>query len=94
MKKTDFEYGICEIEEHERFFYSQLSERAKRQYVGLEAIKAGYNGVAEISNKFNVHKHTVRKGKKELIEKKTTPANKIRQKGGGRKKNVCRRGTD
>jgi hypothetical protein len=85
MKKEDFEY---KIEEQERFFYTQLSECSKRQYAGLEAMKIGYNGVAVISNKFGIHKHTIRKGKKELIEQIIPPANKIRQKGGGRKKNA------
>ncbi|KAA6323555.1 hypothetical protein EZS27_027011, partial [termite gut metagenome] len=36
MKKEDFTY---EIEKHEKFFYSQLSEREKRLYTGLEAMK-------------------------------------------------------
>ena len=91
MKKEEFVY---EIEEHERFFYSQLSERGKRQYAGLEAMKIGYNGVSIISQRFDIHKHTVRTGKMELIEQIVLPANKIRQKGGGRKKNACRKGTD
>ena len=86
MKKEDFEY---EIETHERFFYAQLSERGKRQYAGLEAMKIGYNGVSIISKKFNIHKHTIRTGKKELQEQIVPPPNKIRQYGGGRKKNAC-----
>jgi len=88
MKKADFRY---EIDKHERFFYSQLSERGKRQYAGLEAMKIGYNGVSVISQRFDIHKHTVRAGKKELIEQAVPPFNKIRQKGGGRKKNFCRK---
>ena len=91
MKKIDFEY---EIEKHERFFFSRLSERAKRQYAGLEAMKLGYNGVVEVSGKYSIHKHTVRKGKKELVDCTIVPANTIRQKGGGRKKNVSRKGSD
>jgi hypothetical protein len=91
MKKEDFIYDIAE---HERFFYSQLSERGKRQYVALEAMKIGYNGVKIVSERFGIHKHTVRKGKKELIERSVPPDGKIRQKGGGRKKNTCRKGTD
>jgi hypothetical protein len=86
MKKEDFDY---KIEEHERFFYGQLSERGQRQYAGLEAMKIGYNGVSIISKKFSIHKHTVRTGKKELLQQIVPPANKIRQHGGGRKKNSC-----
>jgi hypothetical protein len=91
MKKADFVY---EIESHEIFFYTQLSERGKRQYAGLEAMKIGYNGVSVISEKFDIHKHTIRKGKKELTEQLVPPLNKIRKKGGGRKKNVCCKGSD
>jgi hypothetical protein len=83
MKKEDFVY---EIEEHEKFFYAQLSECGKRLYSGLEAMRAGYNGVAIISQRLDIHKHTVRRGKQELIEKILPPSGKIRQKGGGRKK--------
>jgi negative regulator of genetic competence, sporulation and motility len=83
MKKEDFNY---DIEKHEKFFYSTLSERSKRQYAALEAMKVGYYGVKEISLKFDIHVHTVRKGKKELLSQIVPPANKVRQKGGGRKK--------
>jgi len=84
MKKIDFVY---EVEKYEHIFFSHLSEYDKRQYAGLSSMKLGYNGVAIISQKFGIHKHTVRKGKKELIEQIVPPSGKIRQKGGGRKKN-------
>ena len=87
MKKSDFTY---EIEKHEKFFFENLPESKKRQYAGLEAMKNGYNGVSFVSKKFGIHKHTVRKGKIELMEQTIPPAGKIRQKGGGRKKNfIC-----
>jgi len=91
MKKKDFEY---ETEKHESFFFSQLSERGKRQYAGLEAMKLGYNGVKTVSKRLGINEHTIRKGKKELLEQSLPPTNKIRQKGGGRKKNTCRKRTD
>ena len=91
MKKVDF---LFDIEAHEKFFYAQLSERGKRQYAGLEAMKIGYNGVSIISQKFVIHKHTIRRGKKELLDEIVAPFNKIRQKGGGRKKNACNTGID
>jgi transposase len=86
MKKADFTYDIVK---HEKFFFSQLSEQGKRQYAGLQAMKIGYYGVKEVSKRLDIHEHTVRKGKKELLEQVLPPTNKIRQKGGGRKKNVC-----
>lgn len=91
MKKADFEY---EIEKHEDFFFSQLSERGKRQYAALEAMKLGYNGVKAVSKRFGIHHHTIRKGKKELLNRELPPANKIRQQGGGRKKNACNKRVD
>jgi hypothetical protein len=86
MQKKDFEY---DVDKHEGFFYSQLSERGKRQYAGLEAMKIGYSGVKIVSKRLSINKHTVRKGKQELLEQALPPVNKIRQKGGGRKKNAC-----
>ena len=83
MKKIDFMY---EVEKHELFFYSQLPEYLKRMYCGLQAMKGSYRGVAETSQKYGVHRHTVRRGKKELLEEIVPPVGKIRQKGGGRKK--------
>ena len=85
MKKEDFNY---EIEKHEKFFYSQLSERGKRQCAGLEAMKLGYNGVGIVARKYGIHRHTVRKGKQELLEEIVPPYGKVRQKGGGRKKKL------
>ena len=85
MKKVDFNQ---EIEKHEMFFYSQLSERCKRLYVALEAIKFGYCGVSAVSQKFDIHAHTIRKGQKEILEQKVLTSGKIRQKGGGRKKKL------
>jgi hypothetical protein len=90
MKKIDFEY---DIERHEKFFISQLSERGKRLYVGLDAMKNGYNGVMTVSKKFGVHKLTIRKGKKELLSETVLPSNRVRQKGGGRKKNFSNQRT-
>jgi len=84
MKKTDFEYDIAK---HEKFFYEQLSERQKRLFVALKAMEIGYYGVKEVSQQFDIHIHTVRRGKKELLLQIVPPAKKIRQKGGGRKKN-------
>ena len=89
MKKIDLTYSVSEIEEHEKFFIAHLPDSKKRHYAALAAMKIGYNGVSSISKKFGMHEHTVRKGRKELLAKVVPPAGKIRQKGGGRKKNFC-----
>ena len=88
MKKADF---IYDVSTHEEFFFSQLTERGKRHYAGLESMKLEYNGVDIISKRFGIHKHTIRKGEKELMEQTKPPINRIRQKGGGRKKRLSYR---
>jgi DNA invertase Pin-like site-specific DNA recombinase len=88
MKKSEFVSEIEKIEEHEKFFFDHLPECKKRQYAGLEAMKTGYNGTSLIAKKFGINKHTVRKGKKELLARILPPFGKIRQKGGGRKKKL------
>ena len=50
------------------FFFDHLPESKQRHYAGLEAMKHGYYGVSIVSKKFGIHRHTVRKGKKEVIE--------------------------
>lgn len=83
MRKTDFNF---DIERVTLFFYGNLSEKDKRLFVGLEAMRLGYYGVCEISKKFQVNKHTIRKGQKELLTENLAPADRVREVGGGRKK--------
>lgn len=83
MKKTDFN---LDIEKYTVLFYNNLSEKDKRLFAGLEAMKIGYYGVSTISKKLNIHKHTIRAGKKELMSEELTPFFKVRKQGGGRKK--------
>lgn len=83
MKKADFNY---DIEKYTLIFFNSLSEKDKRLFSGLEAMKVGYYGVGEISKKLNIHKHTVRTGQKELLSENLPPSNQVRRKGGGRKK--------
>lgn len=83
MKKLEFDY---DIEKYTLLFYNNLSEKDKRLFAGLEAMKIGYYGVREISEKLNIHKHTVRSGKNELLSENVISNKNIRRKGGGRKK--------
>ena len=85
MKKTDFNY---DVEKYTLLFLNNLSEKDKRLCAGLEAMKIGYYGVNEISKKFNLNKHTIRKGQKELLSGNLIPVGQIRRKGGGRKKKL------
>ncbi len=83
MKKTDFNFDIAKLEQ---VFYMNLTEKDQRLFAALESMKIGYYGVHEVSTKYKIHKHTLRKGQKELLSGELVPAGKIRKKGGGRKK--------
>jgi hypothetical protein len=67
-------------------FFGQLSEKDRRLFCGLEAVRLGIHGVSQVSVLYRVHPHTVRAGKKELMAGNLLPPGKIRRPGGGRKK--------
>ena len=69
-----------------RGFYNQLDERNKRLYAGIEATSIGYYGVREVSEMLNLHAHTVRRGKQEILNMPSSPPSRIRKIGGGQKK--------
>lgn len=83
MKKEDFNY---DVKKYSLLFFNNLSEKDKRLYSGLLAMQYGYYGVKKVSKTYGIHKHTVRKGKKELLSGDIVPPERIRRKGGGRKK--------
>ena len=71
--------------------YSRLSEKDRRLYSAVEAIKLGHGGITYISKVLAVDRKTIRQGKKELFSleesRQNLPTQKQRRKGGGRKKN-------
>lgn len=68
-------------------FFDKLDERRKRHYAALEAETLGYGGLSAVRRAFGMSLATIRKGISELKEGDTIPENRIRKKGGGRKKN-------
>lgn len=87
MKKSDFDF---DIDKYSLLFFNSLSEKNKRLYAAIESMKLGYYGVDEIAKKYDMHKHTVRKGQKELLSENLLPAEQVRISGGGRKKKLKR----
>ena len=77
-----------EIEQTMKAYYDTLSEKDKRRYAGVEAIKLGRGGLAYIIRILGCSRKTVVKGIKEL--RKMSPGSKgkkrIRKAGGGRKR--------
>ncbi len=69
--------------------YSRLSEKDRRQYAAIEAIKLGYVGITYVSKLFGINRDTISEGKKELLALSKEPVLERRQRrsGGGRKKN-------
>ena len=87
MKKSDFNF---DIDKYSLLFFNSLSEKNKRLYAGIESMKLGYYGVGAIAEKYSIHKHTVRRGQKELLSGTLLPTGQVRISGGGRKKKLKR----
>lgn len=71
--------------------YSRLSEKDRRHYAAVEAIKLGHGGITYISKVLAVDRNTIIQGKKELMalaEYRQIPEDKQRRPGGGRKKTI------
>lgn len=78
-----------ETEELMQFYYAHLSEKDKRHYAALEALKLGYGGKRYIGQLLKISQKTIRKAEKELTQAHLyaqIPAGKQRRRGGGRKK--------
>ena len=69
--------------------YSHLSEKDRRHYAAIEAIKLGRGGATYISKILGVSRTTIIVGKKELkslAQGIQNPVKRQRKAGGGRKK--------
>jgi hypothetical protein len=69
--------------------FRRLSEKDRRQYAALEALKLPYGGTSYISRLFGIDRNTIIQGKKELLEANIygqIPPGRQRRPGGGRKK--------
>ena len=77
-----------EIEAFIKETYSQLSEREKRSYAAVEALKLPRGGKSYISNLIGCSRTTLMRGIEELKKPERKPENRIRKKGGGRKPTI------
>lgn len=67
--------------------YAVLNEKQWRIYVGLEAKKFGLGGINKVARLAKISRNTVSRGMRELANGDNyTPGDRIRKKGGGRKK--------
>ena len=64
-------------------FLATLDERQCRLYAGLESLKIGHGGDEHIAALFGLDRHTVARGREELLSNSELPTG-VRQSGGGR----------
>ena len=64
-------------------FYSLLDERQRRLYAGLEAMKVGHGGDAQVAGLLGIDPGTVARGRQELLSGEVEPG-RVRRPGGGR----------
>jgi hypothetical protein len=74
-----------EIEVQMQNYYQSLSEKDRRRYAAIEAVKLGYGGQAYIRRLFGCHHETLKLGLSELKDKARLEKERIREPGGGRK---------
>jgi hypothetical protein len=64
-------------------FYSLLDEQQRRLYAGLESLRLGYGGDAQLAAFLGVDPHTVARGRQQLLDQDIS-AGRVRRAGGGR----------
>jgi hypothetical protein len=75
------------IEQQLRQYYQSLSEKDRRRFAAVEAIKLGHGGIRYIAQVLGCDPHTVQEGMREIKQLPDDPAgHRVRKPGGGRKK--------
>lgn len=83
MKRYD-----ASTEQTMKRFYDTLSEKDRRRYAGIEALKLGHGGITYISQVLGCDRNTVAQGIAEVrgLPPDSQPEKRVRQAGGGRKR--------
>jgi hypothetical protein len=79
----------AEIEVQMERYYQSLSEKDRRRYAAIEAVKLGYGGQAYIRRLLGCHHETLQQGIRELADASLLDEIRIRRSGGGRKSCVA-----
>ncbi len=77
-----------EIEEMMQIFYQTLSEKERRRYAAIEALKIGYGGISYAVRLFGANSRTIKRGIEDLKSPELMNQSRIRAKGGGRKRKL------
>ena len=71
-----------QVERHMKSFYDSLSEKDRRRYAAVEAVKLGHGGAQYIAGLFGCDPHTIRQGRDDVEElPKDEAAGRVRKKG-------------
>lgn len=74
-----------EVEQQMQRFYHSLSERDRRRYAAVEALKLGWGGLSYISQLLECDDEAMQLGKRELAQQEELDPSRVRRPGGGRK---------
>lgn len=77
-----------EVETQMQRLYNSLSEKDRRRYAAVEALKLGRGGKTYISQLFGCDDEAMQLGRQELDDDEALTRQRIRQPGGGRKRKV------
>lgn len=88
QKEVGYEPPGPELLHHEMkaaivLFFSQLDEKQRRLYAGLESLKLGRGGDRKIAEMLGIDPHTIAKGRKDILNR-DIQIEGIRKAGGGR----------
>lgn len=76
---------LTSVEKQMQEMFNRLSEKDRRLYAGVEALKFSYGGISYIAQLFSCSRNTVLRGMIELGGKETISRKRDRKAGGGRK---------
>lgn len=74
-----------EVEQQMQRFYHSLSEKDRRRYAAIEALKLGWGGLTYVSQLLGCDYESVQLGRVELADEEALKLSGIRRSGGGRK---------
>lgn len=74
------------VEQQMQRFYGSLNERDRRRYAAIEAVKLGWGGMSYIQQLLHCDYYTLQLGMSELSDDNPLNQDRIRGKGGGRKR--------
>jgi hypothetical protein len=71
-----------DVERKMKQLFAWLSEKDRRRYAAVEALKLGHGGVEYIAQLFQCDPKTIRQGMHDLDQPQDPAADRVRKKGG------------